>query len=104
MKRMFVVLAASLLACSLAAALLPGSVSAQAAAAPCVRTKFDTKLTQDACAKGGQEAAKAAWKTWMSEAKKTDATLSCKSCHAKMGPDFPTNADGLTLFKKLGGK
>ncbi len=70
----------------------------------CFRTKFETKLGADACAKGGQGEAKKAFKAWTAEAKKTDATLSCKSCHSKMGPEFPLTADGLEKYKKLGGK
>lgn len=70
----------------------------------CFRTKFDTKLTADACAKGGQAEAKKAFKVWTAEAKKTDATISCKSCHTKLGPEFPLTADGLEKYKKLGGK
>ncbi len=70
----------------------------------CFRTKFETKLGADSCAKGGQGEAKKAFKAWTAEAKKTDATLSCKSCHTKMGPEFPLTADGLEKYKKLGGK
>lgn len=70
----------------------------------CFRTKFETKLAEDACKKGGQGEAKKAFKAWMNEAKKTDATLACKSCHSKMAPEFPLTADGLEKYKKLGGK
>lgn len=70
----------------------------------CFRTKFDTKLAADACAKGGQGEAKKAFKAFTAEAKKTDATLTCKSCHTKLGPEFPLTADGLEKYKKLGGK
>ncbi len=70
----------------------------------CFRTKFETKLTGDACAKGGQGEAKKAWKAWVAEAKKTEPTLACKACHTKLGPEFPLAADGLAHYKKLGGK
>jgi len=85
-----------------AIALQPSTVSADGTA--CFRTKFETKLTEDACQKGGQEAAKQAWKDWLATAKKTDASLSCKTCHTKLGPEFPLTADGLATYKKAGGK
>ncbi len=92
------------LACAAGFALVSTTVIAQDTNIPCVRTKFETKLTQDACGKAGQEEAKKAWKAWTAEAKKADASLSCKSCHSKLGPDYPLTADGLQQFKKLGGK
>lgn len=70
----------------------------------CFRTKFETKMTADACAKGGQGEAKKAWKAWLTEAKKTEPALACKACHNKMGPEFPLEKDALEHFKKLGGK
>lgn len=72
--------------------------------AACVRTKFDTKMTEDACKKGGQKEAKKAWKAWQKEAKKAGVELSCKSCHTKLAPEFPLKPDALEQFKKAGGK
>ena len=88
----------------LAAMALQTSVVSADAPAACFRTKFETKMTEDACKKGGQEAAKTAWKEWVAEAKKTDATLTCKTCHSKMGPEFPIVAEAVATFKKHGGK
>lgn len=83
-------------------ALAPSEADAEATA--CFRSKFETKMTEDACKKGGQDEAKKVWKAWVAEAKKTDATVSCKGCHSKLGPEFPLSADGLEKYKKLGGK
>ncbi|MBI5607432.1 MAG: hypothetical protein HY902_00975 [Deltaproteobacteria bacterium] len=80
------------------------ATDSRADAAPCVRTKFDTKLTEDACKKGGQEEAKKVWKAWVAEAKKTDATMACKTCHTNMAPKFDLTPDGLDKYKKAGGK
>lgn len=102
MKHLSIALATCALACAAGVAFLASPVSAEGTA--CFRTKFETTLTKDACAKGGQEEAKKAWKDWTAEAKKADASLSCKSCHSKLGPEFPLTADGLSLFKKHGGK
>lgn len=77
---------------------------APAAPAPCNRTKFETKMTEEACKKGGQEEAKKAFKAWLTEAKAKDATLTCKTCHANMAPKFDLNPDALKKFKDLGGK
>lgn len=82
--------------------LSPADVEAEGTA--CVRTKFDTKMTEEACKKGGAEEAKKAWKAWTAEAKKTEAGLACKTCHTKLAPDYPLTADGLEKYKKLGGK
>lgn len=83
-------------------ALAPSAADAEGTA--CARAKFDTKMTEDACKKGGQEEAKKVWKAWVVEAKKTDATMSCKGCHSKLAPDYPVTTDGLDKYKKLGGK
>lgn len=80
------------------------STAADAPAAPCVTTKFQTKMAEEACKKGGQEAAKAAFKAFVAEAKKTDATIACKSCHTKMGPNYELAPDAMDKYKKLGGK
>lgn len=89
---------------ALAALPLATAADEEAAGGKCFRTKFDTKMTGDACAKGGQSEAKKAWKAWVAEAKKTEDKLACKSCHTKMGPEFPLAADALEHYKKLGGK
>jgi hypothetical protein len=105
-KMMFSMLAVGAMAlCGLAMS-APNAVAADddAGGGKCFRTKFDTKLTGDACAKGGQGEAKKAWKAWVAEAKKTEPTLACKACHTKMGPEFPLEKDALDHFKKLGGK
>ena len=77
--------------------------SANAADAACKRAKFETKLVGDACAAGGQKAAKDAMKKFVKDAKKKKAGLDCASCHQKVGGNYPLKPDGLKLFKELGG-
>lgn len=102
MKKLALCTALAMAMGMLVVALQPATV--QADAAPCVRTKFDTKLTEEACKKGGQEEAKKAWKAWVAEAKKADATMACKTCHDKMAPNFEVKKEALDVFKKAGGK
>ena len=76
---------------------------------PCARTEFKTKMVKDACAAGGQKAAKKVLKTWMKANKaaykeKYGKSMTCKTCHTKFGGDFPLNADGVRLFNEFGGK
>ena len=76
---------------------------------PCARTTFKTQLVKNACAKGGQKAAKKALQAWVKANKvaykeKTGKGLTCKTCHSKLGGDFPLNGEGLKIFKEYGGK
>ena len=71
---------------------------------PCKRAKFETKLVKDACASGGQKAAKTAMKTFLKEAKKKAPDTDCKSCHKKLAPDNPLKPDSVKRFRELGGK
>ena len=66
----------------------------------CVTTSFKTQLAKDACAKGGQPAAKDAMKKFMKDAK----IKSCNQCHSKLAPKYELKADGLDQFKKAGGE
>jgi len=75
------------------------SSEAQAVTA-CVTTSFKTEMVRDACAAGGQPAAKDAMKKFMKEAK----LKSCNACHSKLAPKYELKKDGLDQFKKLGGK
>jgi hypothetical protein len=70
----------------------------------CKRAKFETKLVADACAKGGQKAAKDVMKKFLKDGKKKQSDLACDSCHTKLAPDYPLKPDGLKRFKELGGK
>jgi NAD-dependent SIR2 family protein deacetylase len=70
------------------------------AVTPCVTKEFKTELARDACAKGGQPAAKDAMKKFMKEAK----IKSCNQCHAKLAPKYELKADAVDQFKKAGGK
>lgn len=99
MKKFAMILAAGLMVVGAGMAMADAP-----AAAPCKATKFETKLAEEACKKGGQEEAKKAFKAWVAEAKKTDATIACKSCHENLAPEFKLTKDGLEKFKKLGGK
>lgn len=79
------------------------SAPAQAAAA-CKRTDFKTVLVRDACAKGGQKAAKDEMKAWLKTAKAKNPKIEgCPTCHSKVGGDYPLKTTGLTLFKDNGG-
>ena len=66
----------------------------------CVTTSFKTQLAKDACAKGGQPAAKDAMKAF----NKKNNINSCNKCHSKLAPSYDLKADGLDQYKKLGGK
>jgi len=75
------------------------SPDAQTAPA-CVTKEFKTKLVKDACAKGGQKAAKEAMKAWNKERK----IKSCNQCHSKLAPNYELKKDGLEQYKKLKGE
>jgi hypothetical protein len=74
--------------------------SPSAAANTCARTSFKTELVKQACAKGGQPAAKDAMKAFNKDKK----IKSCNQCHAKLAPSYELKPDALDQFKKLGGK
>ena len=67
---------------------------------PCVTKDFKTQLVKEACAKGGQKAAKDAMKAWNKEQK----IKSCNMCHSKLAPKYELKKDGLEQYKKRGGK
>lgn len=71
-----------------------------AAATPCHHKELKTQLVRDACAKGGQAAAKQAMKAFNKE----HNIKSCNKCHDKLAPSYDLKADGLEQFTKLGGK
>ena len=70
------------------------------AAAACIHTEFKTELVKQACAKGGQKAAKDAMKVFMKEKK----IKSCNQCHSKLAPNYELKKDGVDQFAKLGGE
>jgi hypothetical protein len=70
----------------------------------CAHKKLETTLVTEACQKGGQDEAKKVMKTFLKDAKKQNADLTCASCHTKVGGDYPLKPDGLKLFKQYGGK
>ncbi|HEU0030970.1 MAG TPA: hypothetical protein VFQ53_10060 [Kofleriaceae bacterium] len=74
--------------------------SPDAADAPCVTKDPKTEMVKQACAKGGQKAAKDAMKAWNKEKK----IKSCNQCHTKLAPNYELKKDALEQFKKLGGK
>lgn len=71
---------------------------------PCATAKFRTKMAEAACKKGGQDEAKKQMKAFLKEAKKKNASVTCNSCHSKIGGDYPLKKDGLKLFTEYGGK
>jgi len=85
------------------AAAAPDAAPAAPAPGACHRTEFKTKLIKDACAQGGQAAAKAAMKQFVKDARATEPAIECKSCHKSVGGDYPLKDDGFDHFKKLGG-
>ncbi len=64
---------------------------------PCVHKEFKTELVKQACAKGGQPAAKDAMKAFNKE----HGINSCNKCHSKLAPSYDLKPDGLEQFKKL---
>ncbi|MEZ4367860.1 MAG: hypothetical protein R2939_16510 [Kofleriaceae bacterium] len=83
---------------------LAASSQSASAAKPCARTAFKTEAVKAACAAGGQASAKDDMKKFLAKAKKTDSSLTCKSCHSSLAPKYDLKADGLERYKKLGGK
>ncbi len=67
---------------------------------PCVHKEFKTEMVKNACAKGGQPAAKDAMKAFNKEKK----ISSCNKCHTKLAPTYELKPDGLKQFNELGGK
>jgi hypothetical protein len=82
----------------------PAPPAEDAAAGACRRSRFETTLVADACADGGQAAAKAAMKKFTRAAKKQERSLECKSCHEALSPDYPLKDDGLDHYLRLGGE
>lgn len=75
------------------------------AAGECKRTDFTTKMVKEACASGGQKAAKDAMKAWLKTAKKAEPKITgCPTCHSKVGGDYPLKKGALDLFKAAGGE
>jgi zinc protease len=82
------------------AALFVVGIATRSEAAPCVRKTFQTQMVKDACAKGGQDAAKDAMKAF----NKQHGIKSCNDCHSSLAPSYNLKADGLAQFTKLGGQ
>jgi hypothetical protein len=75
------------------------------AAGECKRSDFTTKMVKEACATGGQKAAKDAMKAWLKTAKKAEPKITgCPTCHTKVGGDYPLKKNALELFKSAGGE
>jgi len=72
-------------------------------AGDCRTEKFQTELVKEACADGGQKAARDAMKRFQKSVRTENPELDCKSCHRALAPDYPTKRDALEQFKKLGG-
>ena len=81
-------------------ALTFASMSTTDAADACVHKEFKTQMVKDACAKGGQAAAKDAMKAFNKEKK----IKSCNQCHTKLAPSYDLKKDAFEQFEKLGGK
>lgn len=85
---------------TLIAALGLATLSEAGGVTPCATKDFKTELAKQACAKGGQPAAKDAMKKFMKDAK----IKSCNACHSKLAPKYELKPTGLEQFKKAGGK
>ncbi len=85
-------------------ALVGMTADTASAGKPCARAKPDSKLVAEACKKGGQDEAKKQMKAFLKEAKKKNASLTCNTCHSKVGGAYPLKPDGAKLFLELGGK
>ena len=101
MKKFALMAMATVSIAFLSMASAPQSVEA---GSPCARTKFETKVVEQACKKGGQSEAKKQMKKFLSKAKQKESGLNCKSCHTSLSPKYELKPDGLAKFKKLGGK
>jgi len=77
-----------------------GSGSGSDSKDKCLTTDFKTQLVKDACAKGGQAAAKAAMQAFNKEKK----IKSCNQCHKNLKPKYELKDDAVEQYKKLGGK
>ena len=90
--------------CSSSAGPATANVSEPVAAnngSSCTRTEFRTDLIREACAEGGQDAARKAMKKFLAKAKKAGiGVTNCKSCHATLKPDYQLKPEGLELFEK----
>lgn len=84
---------------AIAGALGFATMSSSSAADACKSTDLKTEMVKQACAKGGQKAAKDVMKAFMKEKK----IKSCNVCHSKLAPTYELKADGLEQFKKAGG-
>ena len=82
------------------AALTFATVASAAGDDACKHKDFKTVLVKDACAKGGQKAAKDAMKKFMKDAK----IKSCNQCHTKLQPSYDLKKDAVDQFKKAGGQ
>jgi len=77
---------------------------AAASSKPCTHKHLTTQMLKQACAKGGQRAAKKTMKAFVKKAKKAkggDPDLACDSCHKKLGGNYPIKADALKHLQKL---
>ena len=71
---------------------------------PCQHAKLESKMLKDACKKGGQDEAKKVMKAFLKEAKKKKASMTCNTCHSKVGGAYPLKPDGGKLFAEFGGQ
>lgn len=84
--------------------LVAGTSGDATAGKPCSRKKYETVLVDTACKTGGVDEAKKAMKDYLREAKKQNESLTCATCHSKVGGDYPLKPKGLATFREYGGK
>jgi len=91
---------------TIAGALAFATISQADNPSPCKHTDFHTQIAKDACAKGGQPAAKKAMQDWVKTVKIDGVTPTCspKFCHKNLAPNYDLNDDAFTKFKAAGGK
>src|SRR5438270_475861 len=100
MKKLGIFASLSALAAAITLAAFTSSPAMADDPTPCVRKEFKTEMAKNACAKGGQPAAKDAMKAFNKEKK----ISSCNKCHSKLAPTYELKPDGLKQFQDLGGK
>src|SRR3954468_25091306 len=85
---------------AIAAALTFAQISPSSAEDACQHKEQKSVMLKEACAKGGQKAAKDAMKAFMKQAK----IKSCNQCHTKLAPSYELKKDAYDQFVKAGGK
>ena len=96
---MFTVIFGTVVALAVAT-LTTSSADPAPAGPPCNRKVFKTQMVKEACASGGQAAAKTAMRKFVADHK----IAQCAECHDDQAPFYPLKDTALKHYKDLGGK